>query len=134
MATGDDLPDIYTDGTADYIHGLPEEVITVIETLGMALTSFKPEREPEFMSEAEGPRGLMAAIARSKEKITVNASGFIIDKEDFEGAKHFEFEDRLFIMGKKGAEYMHKGFAKCDFTCTSWPNVTTPPSSGGGGG
>lgn len=134
MAANDDLPQIYTDADADYIHGLPEEVITVLEDLGMAITSFKPEREPEYMSEAEGPRGLMAAIARSKEKITVQASGYIIDKDAFEEATDFTFDERLFIIGKKGNEFLHKGFAKADMTCTSWPNVTTKRTAPTGGG
>lgn len=132
MADSNELPDIY--GNEDFIHGLPDDIIGVIETLGIALTSFKPDREPEFMSEAEGPKGLMAAIARSPEKITVSASGFLIDKEAFKGAKDFDYDNRLFIVGKKGGEYMHKGFAKADFTCTSWPGVKTRAGGSGGSG
>lgn len=123
MATTITPPTTYGDKT--YLHGLPSDILGVVDNLGMALTSFKPEREPEFMSEAEGPDGLVAAIARSKEKITVNASGFIIDKAAFEAATDFKYGSSLFIISKKGQEYAHKGFAKCDFTCVARPNVTT---------
>ena len=108
----------------NYVHGIDDATITATNSVGIDPTEVKASGEPEFMSEAKGPKGLVAAILKSPKKITLNISGFILDLEDFEAAEDFTLGGKFFVVGKDDKTFVGDDFAKAEFTATHYPAIT----------
>ena len=116
-------PAIITYGK-NYAHGIDDATISALNGVGMDPTEVKASGEPEFMTEAKGPKGLVAAILKSPKKITLNISGFVLDEQDFDAAEDFTLGGRFFIIGKDDKTFVGDDFTKAEFTATSYPGIT----------
>ncbi len=103
--------------------GLPDAIKTLIP--GMAVTSLKPNWEPEFIDRATGTEALTISVAVGEDKIMFEGSGYLIDEADFTANKSFTYNNRLHIFVKKGGAFEAGKFQKCDFSTESYSLITS---------
>ena len=118
-----DGADIDQYGDENILLGLPAEVKTLIP--GMAILELSDDDEPQFTIEAPGQGGNVAAFGVSKKlKFSGTGSGILLDKTEFKGVKSFVYDEKTFIITKRGRAYNYKDAVKCNFSYVGFEGVT----------
>ena len=117
--------DIDQSGDQNILLGLPAEVKTIIP--GMAVLELNDDEEPQFTIEAPGQGGNVAAFGVAKKlKFSGTGNGILLDAVEFKTAKHFAFDDKTFIITKRGKAYNYKDAVKANFSYVGYEGVDAP--------
>ena len=117
-----DGADIDQYGDQDILIGLPAEMKVLIP--GMAILELNDDEEPQFTIEVPGQGGSVSAFGVAKKfKFSGTGNGTLLDAADFKGVKFFEFEDKTYIITKRGKAYNYKEVVKCSFSYVGYDGV-----------
>jgi hypothetical protein len=99
---------------------------TAIETsTGIAPQELDISGEPEFTSEAEGPDGMVKAVAVGFLKRSFTLTGYLTDKAKFdEEGNTFTHDGKTFIVMNRRLTKNTRQFQKAELTGMSWDGVT----------
>ena len=125
-------------GDTKYIFSFAAEGDAATEAAAIeAATGIAPQElvisgEAEFVAEATGADGCVEGLAIAPDKHSFTLSGYLTDKEVFEGEGiHFSHDGRDFFVTGRQVTKGGKDFQKAQMTGVSYAGVSAAGSSGG---
>jgi hypothetical protein len=110
-------------GDPNYSFGIQGANLTIVP--GMAVTGVNLDKKPEFIAEAKGAQGLVAAAAVAKDEIDFTAEGYLIDKVAFDAAGDFTYDGKFYYIVGRTIEDSNEDFRKCSITAKHKPLISS---------